>query len=126
MVYEINFKFNKDFKGIEIVLFHIVQSLLDKLNKTNEDWVIGVNIYWKRYPLHHIPPAKLCYILIVWHEVKWLVGGQKSYGQHSTSERNNNTVDFGQKENFLFFLLFFQISYNKIIFLIIAYNKNMS
>ena len=37
MVYEINFEFNKDFKGIEIVLFHIVQSLLDKLNKTNED-----------------------------------------------------------------------------------------
>ena len=45
---------------------------------------------------------------------------------HSTSERKKNTVDFGQKENFLFFLFFFfQISYNKID-LIIACNKNMS
>ena len=37
MVYEINFKFNKDFKGIELILFHKVWSVLDKLNKTNED-----------------------------------------------------------------------------------------
>ena len=44
IVYEIYFKFNKDFKGIKIILFHIAQSLLDKLNKTNEDQVIGVNI----------------------------------------------------------------------------------
>ena len=45
MVYEINFQFNKDFKGIKIILFHVVQSLSDKLNKTNEDQVIGLNIY---------------------------------------------------------------------------------
>ena len=30
-----------------------MQSLLDKLNKTNEDQVIGVDIYWKRYLLCH-------------------------------------------------------------------------
>ena len=65
MVVEINSKFNKDYKGIEIVLFHIAQSLLDNLNKTNKDRVIGVNIYWKRYPICHIPPAKLCYVLVV-------------------------------------------------------------
>ena len=28
--------------------------LLGKLSKTNEDRVIDVNIYWKRYPLHYI------------------------------------------------------------------------
>ena len=34
-----------------IVLFHITLFLLGKLNKTNEDWFIDVNINWKRYPL---------------------------------------------------------------------------
>ena len=29
--------------------------LLGKLNETNEDWVIDVNIYWKSYPLSYIP-----------------------------------------------------------------------
>ena len=28
--------------------------LLGKLNKTNEDQIIAVNIYWKRYPLCYI------------------------------------------------------------------------
>ena len=138
--------FNKDFKGIEIILFDITLFLLGKLNKTNEDQVIGVNIYWKRYPLHYSPPAKLHYVLIVWCEVEWLVGQQRLYGWHvssterimllawhqesaswhSTSERNN-TVDFGQKENFLFsptHTSFFKYLITKRI-LIITYNKNI-
>ena len=45
MIFKINFKFNKDYKGIEIILFHIVQYLLGKLNKTNEYQVRGINIY---------------------------------------------------------------------------------
>ena len=36
------------------MLFHIKLFLLGKLNKTNEDRIIGVNIYWKRYPFHYI------------------------------------------------------------------------
>ena len=75
-------------KGIEIIRFHIMQLLLTVLNKNK--WILGKNkrklSHWykylfKRYPLHHIPPAKLCYILIVWCEVEWLVSQQKSYDQ---------------------------------------------
>ena len=70
---------------IEIVWFHIMQLLVTVLNKNK--WILDENkrklSHWykylfKRYPLHHIPPAKLYYILIVWCKVEQSVGQQKS------------------------------------------------
>ena len=65
-----------------------MQLLLIVLSKNK--WILdknkGKSSHWykylfKRYPLHHIPPAKLRYILIVWREVEWLVSRQKLYDQ---------------------------------------------
>ena len=38
--------------------------LLGKFNKTNENCVIDVNIYWKRYPLHYISANILTMIIL--------------------------------------------------------------
>ena len=71
---------------IEIVQFPIMQLLLTVLNKNKLILVInkGKSSHWykylfKRYPLCHIPPAKLCYVLIVQCKVEWLVSQQKPY-----------------------------------------------
>ena len=84
------YKFQLLLKGIEIeiIRFHIMQLLLTVLDK--DKWILdenkGKSRSWykhlfRRYPLHHIPPAKLCYVLIVQCKVERSVGRQKLYDQ---------------------------------------------
>ena len=71
--------------------------------------------------LHHIPPAKLHYVLVVYAKSSSQLANKSHTTSHSTSGMNDNTVDVLVLKGKTFFL-FFSVSYNK---LIIVYNKNI-
>ena len=91
--------------------------------KIKENQVSNISIYLR--DIHSItsPPAKLCYILVVYTKSSGWLANKYCMTSHSTSGRNNNTVDVLVLKGKTFFLsFFFSASYNRIIILC---NKNI-
>ena len=76
--------------------------------KIKENQVSNISIYFERYPLHHILPAKLHYILIVYVKLSGQSADKSHMTGHLTSGRNNNTVDVLVLKGKLSFSFFFQ------------------
>ena len=88
--------------------------------KIKKNQVSNISIFSR--DIHSVisPSAKLHYILIVYMKLSGQLADKSFTTSHSTSGRNNNTVDVLVLKGKTFFL-FLSVSYNRII---IVYNKN--
>ena len=91
--------------------------------KIKENQLSNISIYLRDIHSVTSPPAKLHYVLIVYAKLSGQLANKSHMTGHSTSGRNNNTVDVLVLKGKTFFLsFFFSASYNRII---IVYNKNI-
>ena len=81
------------------------------MTKIKEKLSNNINVFLGTYPLCHIPPAKLCYVLIVHTKSRgWSANQSHTTGHITTEKEISNTVDGWSKQNFFLIIIFFLFS----------------
>ena len=75
--------------------------------KIKENQVSNISIYMRDFHSVTSPPAKLCYVLIVYAKLSSRLANKSHTTGHLTKGRNNKTVDVLVLKGKTFFLFFF-------------------